>query len=68
MKWRPKGLTNPYPALGSPPFNAFEEGVDAVLEALKKRGEYCRNHSSHPGNEGLGWLVLIPDDEAETRP
>lgn len=32
--WRPPNWNNPYAP--SPEFNAFEEGADAMLEALKK--------------------------------
>lgn len=43
--------------------DAFEDGADAVIEVLKKNGEYGLHHSETFG--GLGWVVFIPDDTQE---
>lgn len=45
-KWRPEGWENPYtvnPQLKDYPKNAFEQGADAMLEAVCKEIEKVEN-------------------------
>ncbi len=79
MKWRPAGWTNPNRLQiigtsqgGDPtPFSAFEEGADAMLEALKKHGSRVdviaegrvTTTKFHPFSyTPPGTLVFIPDN------
>ncbi len=62
--WRPEDWQCKY--LGKKADKYFELGADAMLEALKKGGEYqkCIDQwdSERPFETGIGWLIFIPDD------
>ena len=65
MSYRPEGWTNEYAS----EHRAFEAGADAILEALKREGEYLHNTGLSPYGYVLvrslkrgekGYLIFIP--------
>lgn len=59
-KWRPKGWENPHKDCIPECCDCgvgFEEGADAILEALKHKV------GSHRNKGNSGWFVFIPDKE-----
>jgi len=76
--WRPKDWNNPMnPKSGVFPseealncahreFKAYEDGADAILEALKKEGAYGKKFDGslpyHAQQPVKGWAVFIPDE------
>ena len=80
MSWknnRPDGWSNPYHKTGDfgdgeqswneqPEFSAYEDGADAILEALKKEGIYKvetgREWRTEAFRRRKGWVVLIPEE------
>lgn len=66
--WRPEDWKNPTPdLLNDIAYDAYEDGADAILEALRKHGEYTDGMAStlsiNVRPEQKGWLVFIPDKE-----
>lgn len=73
MNWRPEGWqtlkAKNYPLHCFTPDDcvgmAFEAGADAILEALKQTGTPTGLKYTAYANDRKGWLVFIPDKEAE---
>ena len=75
--WRPKeGWNNPFHKTGDfehgwmawneqLEFSAYEAGADAMLEALKKEGQYWGKFVAKPAfnTTKIGWLVFIEETE-----
>jgi len=71
--WRPEEWRNPYtvnPQLKDYPKNAFEQGADAMLEAIKQTGEHYGDIDAPYKTVGVlkqvresGTIVFIPDKE-----
>lgn len=81
-KWRPEGwyygggkydIDPEGNKVGTLAESDFEDGADAMLEALRKKAlgdekddrEGITTHLSYHGESGKGVLVFIPDDDAE---
>jgi len=62
MSWRPNDWENPYRPIESGARDIFEDGADAMLEALRKM-PYC----THPIMLPNGNYYLIPDEEEDVR-
>jgi hypothetical protein len=69
-KWRPEEWKNPYKNVtfvGQSLANIFEEGADAVLETLKKKGAWMTPEQMKllaPDRKyPYGYIVFIPDEK-----
>jgi len=70
MNWRPEGWENPHTGF-YPTSETFEEGADAMLEALKTLGQHYDDIEAPYRTIGVlkeikepGTLVFIPDNDA----
>lgn len=68
--YRPKSWSNPlssklpFTAEDNKNWRFYEAGANAMLEALKKGGEYQNNKEIVPSSAN-GWVVFIPDEQVK---